>query len=44
MILVEVDAWPGSVVRVLSDEEVDGAEADTLLTTEETIERSTKDC
>lgn len=43
MIFVEVDACPGSrsVVRVLSDDDVDGADADTLLTTEDTMERST---
>jgi hypothetical protein len=43
VIFVEVEACSGlgSVVSVLSDDEVDGAEADTLLTTEETIERST---
>jgi len=29
------------MVSVLSDEEVDGADADTLLTTEDTMERST---
>jgi hypothetical protein len=44
VILVEVEArsWPGRVVTVLSDEAVDGAEADTLLTTEDTMERSTR--
>lgn len=43
MILVDVEArsWPGRVLTVLSDDEVDGAEAETLLTTEETIDRST---
>jgi hypothetical protein len=43
VILVDVEArsWPGRVVTVLSDDEVDGAEAETLLTTEETMERST---
>lgn len=45
VIFVEVDACVGSrsIVSVLSDEAVDGAEADTLLTTEDTIERSTRD-
>lgn len=43
VILVDVDArsWPGSVLTVLSDDAVDGAEAETLLTTEETMDRST---
>jgi hypothetical protein len=41
VILVDVEACPGSVVSVLSDEAVDGADADTLLTTDETMERST---
>ena len=44
VILVEVDArcsWPGRVVTVSSDDAVDGAEAETLLTTDDTIERST---
>lgn len=43
MILVDVEArsWPGRVLTVLSDDEVDGAEAETLLTTEETMDRST---
>ncbi len=41
MILVDVDACPGSVVTVLSDEEVEGADAETLMTTEDTMERST---
>jgi hypothetical protein len=43
VILVDVEArsWPGRVVTVLSDDEVDGAEAETLLTTEETMDRST---
>lgn len=39
VILVLVEA--GSVLRVLSEDEVEGADAETLLTTEETIERST---
>lgn len=45
MILVDVDAAAGSrsIVSVLSDEDDDGAEADTLLTTEDTMERSTAD-
>jgi len=45
VILVDVEArsWPGSVRSVVSDEEVDGAEAETLLTTEETMDRSTVD-
>ena len=44
VIFVEVDAWAGSrtMVSVLSDDEVEGAEADTLLTTEDTMERSTR--
>lgn len=43
VIFVDVDArsWPGKVVTVLSDEAVEGADADTLLTTEDTIDRST---
>lgn len=43
MIFVEVEACsaPCSEVSVLSDEELEGAEAETLLTTEDTIERST---
>lgn len=46
MILVEVEArsWPGKVVTVLSDEDVEGADAETLLTTEDTMERSTMMC
>lgn len=45
MILVDVDArsWPGSVLTVLSDDAVDGAEAETLLTTDETMDKSTVD-
>ena len=39
VILVLVEA--GSVLRVLSEDEVEGADAETLLTTEETMERST---
>jgi hypothetical protein len=38
---VEARSWPGRVVTVLSDDAVDGAEAETLLTTEETMDRST---
>lgn len=43
VILVDVDArsWPGKVVTVLSDEAVEGADAETLLTTEDTMDRST---
>lgn len=46
VILVEVDArsWPGKVVTVLSDDDVEGADAETLLTTEDTMERSTMMC
>lgn len=45
VILVDVDArsWPGSVLTVLSDDAVDGAEAETLLTTDETMDKSTVD-
>jgi hypothetical protein len=39
---VEARSWPGRVVTVLSDEAVEGADAETLLTTEDTIERSTR--
>jgi hypothetical protein len=42
VIFVEVFAWLASR-SVLSDDDVDGADADTLLTTEDTMERSTTD-
>jgi hypothetical protein len=44
VIFVEVEAGsvPGREVSVLSDEALDGADAETLLTTEETIDRSTR--
>ena len=42
VILVEVFAWLASR-SVSSDDDVDGADADTLLTTEDTMERSTTD-
>lgn len=41
MVDVEARSWPGRVVTVLSDEAVEGADAETLLTTEDTIDKST---
>lgn len=42
MIFVAVEAWSPREVTVTSETEVEGVEAETLLTTEETMERSTR--